>query len=130
MIPARAAPNNNGKAITRIDMIIASIPTPIRNAFENPECCFPATPSTILAIPLKRRDIPMNAITTNAAAIGNDNAIPAKMRTKIPRPIVAHLDLEEGVKMPVIIFSIPTKKRIAESRATIQMKVRAGKVRA
>jgi len=53
----------------------------------------------------------MNIIIVIAVATGKDIAMPAKIRTSIPSPIVDHLDLL-GENIPTIISSIPTKKRI------------------
>jgi len=48
----------------------------------------PAIPSTILAIPLKCKPMPMNVVATNTASFGNEIAKPAKIITSIPNPIV------------------------------------------
>jgi len=127
MIPASLAPKN-GDASTATESTIAKIPTPIRNARDIPEC-LPENPSIILAIPLIRNAIPMNIIIVIAAATGKDIAMPAKIRTSIPSPIVDHLDLL-GENIPTIISSIPTKNNTTASIQIIEMNVVAGNARA
>ena len=107
MIPANPAPKS-GDISTAAEMTTAKIPTPIRKARDNPEC-LPEKPSTILAIPFIRNAIPMNMIMVIAAATGNDIAMAAKIRTSMPRPI---FDLR-AEKIPIMICSIPTKKKIS-----------------
>lgn len=98
-------------------MIIDNIPTPTRKNFAQPEC-FPDTPSTIRAHPLKISPIPTKTVTTSAVATGNEIARPANMSTSMPNPIVAHLPFT-GRKIPVMIFSIPTMNKII-ARITIK----------
>ena len=127
MIPASLAPKN-GDASTATESTIAKIPTPIRNARDIPEC-LPENPSIILAIPLIRNAIPMNIIIVIAVATGKDIAMPAKIRTSIPSPIVDHLDLL-GENIPTIISSIPTKNNTTASIQIIEMNVVAGNAKA
>jgi hypothetical protein len=68
MIPASIAPKN-GDISTAAERATATIPTPIRNARDAPEC-LPEKPSIILAIPLIRNAIQMNTIIVIAAATG------------------------------------------------------------
>ena len=77
-------------------------------------------PCTILAIPLIRNAIPINRTIVIAAATGYDIAIPAKIRTSIPRPMLDHLDFP-GEKIPTIICSIPTKNNTMASIQTIEI---------
>ena len=91
MIPASPAPKS-GDINTAVEMTTAKIPTPMRKARDIPEC-LPEKPSTILAIPLIRKAIPMNMIMVIAAATGKDIAMAAKIRTSTPRPMFDHLDL-------------------------------------
>src|SRR5919112_1376116 len=70
----------------------------------------------------------MNIIIVIAVATGKDIAMPAKIRTSIPSPIVDHLDLL-GENIPTIISSIPTKNNTT-SIQIIEMNVVAGNARA
>ena len=127
MIPASLAPKN-GDANTATERAIAKTPTPIKNARDAPEC-LPVKPCIILAIPLIRNAILMNIIIVIAAATGKDIAMPAKIRTSIPSPMVDHLDLR-GEKIPTIISSIPIKNKTTASIHIIEMNVVAGNTRA
>ena len=118
MIPASPAPKS-GDINTAAEIATAKTPTPIRNSRDTPEC-LPENPSTILAIPLIRKAMPMNMIMVIAAATGKEIAIPANMRTSIPRPIFDHLDLL-GEKTPTMICSIPTKNKTTASIQIIEM---------
>lgn len=71
----------------------------------------------------------MNIIIVIAVATGKDIAIPAKIRTSIPSPIVDHLDLL-GENIPTIISSIPTKNNTTASIQIIEMNVVAGNAKA
>ena len=121
--PAKAAPNA-GDAITANDKMTASRPTAIRKVLDHPECS-PDMPSTILAIPLKRRATPIKIIPTKAVATGKASATTANMRTSIPSPTVAKrpLLLLLGRKMPVMIFSNPTNNITTARSTTTEMKV-------
>ena len=124
IIPARIAPNN-GDANTNADIITFNTPTPIRNPLIQPLLVLFVTPSIILANPSNIRAKPRKYITTIAAAIGNDNANPAKMIVSIPSPMVAKRDLC-AINIPVIIFSIPTTNKTTETRITTVRNVRPG----
>ena len=56
-------------------------------------------------------------------------ARPAKIRTSMPKPIVAHRD-RVGRNIPVIIFSIPTKNNIIDSITITERNVKAGNAKA
>jgi len=67
----------------------------------------------------------MNITRTKDAARGNAIAIPAKIRTSMPSPIVAQRDLFSR-NIPLITFSIPTKSNITESKTTTERNVNPG----
>ena len=126
-MPAKTAPRS-GEARTIAPMIMDNIPTPMRKYFAQP-LCFPDTPSTILAAPLKISPIPTKIVTINAVATGNEIARPANIRITTPSPIVVHLPFADR-NIPEIIISIPTINKIIASSTIIATKVTAGNARA
>ncbi|VFJ13496.1 protein of unknown function [Candidatus Nitrosocosmicus franklandus] len=66
--------------------------------------------------------------TNSAASIGKANAIIATINTRIPNPIVLHLDEpDNGAKIPTNIRSIPVKNKIMAKIYTTEIKANAGK---
>ena len=126
MIPANLAPQR-GETITAIEIATARIPTPMINA-RDILVRFREKPSMILAIPLIKKATPTNITIVIAVATGKDIAKPAKMRTKIPSPILINLDLP-GENIPTMMRSIPTNNRIRARIHITEIYVMAGNVR-
>jgi hypothetical protein len=114
-IPNRTNPNEIGCAITRIDTMILTSPTPMRNALEERDALLDIL-CIILAIPLKSRATA--ARTTRIADANIWNCISMIEKAIIARPstILAKLDpLKEGRNaIPTDILSIPTASKITE----------------
>jgi hypothetical protein len=68
-------------------------------------------------------------MTTNSAvSTGKANAIIATINTRIPNPIVPHLEEPgNGAKIPTNIRSIPVKNKIMANIYTTEIKANAGK---
>lgn len=73
--------------------------------------------------------MPIKKNTTNVVATGKAKARLAKIRTSMPSPTVAHICLA-GRKIPVIIFSSPTKNNTIATIIMTEIKVKAGNARA
>lgn len=115
-IPANSTPKIGATKII-IEITISRTPTPILNPLDQPACCLSTKPLMILAIPSNRSANPKINITKKVKPTGKASAILAIIIVSTPNPTVAHLDLC-SMKIPAIIFSMPTKMKTMASTIT------------
>lgn len=126
-IPATTAPRN-GEAKISTDTPIPKIPAMILKARDPLLIVLSPMPWIILDIPSNNNATAINITTNSAVATGKANAIIATISTRIPNPIVPHLDEPgKGAKIPTNIRSKPVMNKIIARIYTTEMNANAGK---